>query len=308
MQSDGKVSVIIPTYNRSRYITQSIESVLSQTYTDYEIVVVDDGSTDDTKKVLQPYMDRIQYIYQEHAGVSAARNHGVRESKGQYIAFLDSDDLWLPEKLESQIKLVPDDDTIAFHAVEWFVERPEDERLLQRCKCVRWPTVSPDNCIDDPILAVASGCYLHLNAMLCRRSAFDKVGFFDEKLYAGEDEDWFFRAALRMSFCYLPQSLTKIRYHSSQINLGSERSVNSLIQVLERMKQRTKGVNAPAGKAADRRLAAKYSHLANILAMNRKRMRSSLMAVRAFWLEPLQLQRLAKALLFLFGYKTNSRT
>ena len=98
-----KVSVIIPTYNRSKYVTKAIDSVLAQTYRDFEIIVVDDGSTDNTKEVLKPYTDRIKYLYQENTGVSAARNAGIRAAGGQWIAFLDSDDEWLPEKLSIQM-------------------------------------------------------------------------------------------------------------------------------------------------------------------------------------------------------------
>ena len=90
------VSVIIPTYNRAAYIVEALESVFAQTYGDCEIIVVDDGSTDDTKAVLQSHMARIRYIYQENAGVSVARNTGISAATGEWIAFLDSDDQWRP--------------------------------------------------------------------------------------------------------------------------------------------------------------------------------------------------------------------
>ncbi|MBM2835200.1 MAG: glycosyl transferase [Candidatus Brocadiaceae bacterium] len=95
-----QVSVVIPTYNRAPYVIMAIESVLAQSYQDYEIIVVDDGSTDGTRDVLEPYRDRIRYMYQDNKGVSAARNTGIQESRGEWIAFLDSDDEWLPNKLE----------------------------------------------------------------------------------------------------------------------------------------------------------------------------------------------------------------
>ncbi|MCK4819314.1 glycosyltransferase family 2 protein, partial [bacterium] len=111
------VSVIIPTCNRAEYITQAIDSVLAQTYTDYEIIVVDDGSTDNTKEVMEPYMDRIRYIYQENAGVSAARNTGIKAAKGDWVAFLDSDDEWLPGKLAVQIRAVERHPQLVAHMV-----------------------------------------------------------------------------------------------------------------------------------------------------------------------------------------------
>jgi glycosyltransferase involved in cell wall biosynthesis len=100
-----QVSVIIPAYNGDRYIVQAVESVLGQTFTDLEIIVVDDGSSDRTYQVLQPYLDRISYIYQENQGVAAARNRGIKEAKGDLIAFLDQDDFFLSDKLASQVAL-----------------------------------------------------------------------------------------------------------------------------------------------------------------------------------------------------------
>ena len=95
-----KVSVIIPTYQRSHLVGQAIESVLAQTYCDYEIIVVNDGSTDNTGEILAQYGDRIVAIHQENRGLPAARHAGIRVAQGQYIAFLDDDDLWEPQKLE----------------------------------------------------------------------------------------------------------------------------------------------------------------------------------------------------------------
>lgn len=100
-----KVSVIIPTFNCDRYITQAIDSVLTQTYPDYEIIVIDDGSTDKTHQVLEPYLEKIRYIYQDNQGVSVARNRGIESAQGELVAFLDSDDLFLPEKLAHQVAI-----------------------------------------------------------------------------------------------------------------------------------------------------------------------------------------------------------
>lgn len=99
-----RVSVIIPTYNRREYVQEAIDSALAQTFTDYEIIVIDDGSTDGTSEALQArYGNRIHYEWQENQGESVARNRGIELARGEYIAFLDSDDLWHPEKLAKQI-------------------------------------------------------------------------------------------------------------------------------------------------------------------------------------------------------------
>src|SRR6266404_4270752 len=100
------VSVIIPTFNRSKLVVNAVQSVLGQTYRDYEIIVVDDGSTDNTAEALTPYMDRIRYVYQANLGASAAQNRGLQLARGKWISILASDDLWLPAKLEAQLKAV----------------------------------------------------------------------------------------------------------------------------------------------------------------------------------------------------------
>ena len=99
------VSVIIPTYNREKIITRAIDSVFAQTYRDFEIVVLDDGSQDNTKAVAQAYGPKVHYFYQDNKGIAGARNAGMHQTAGDYIAFLDSDDYWLPGKLERQIAL-----------------------------------------------------------------------------------------------------------------------------------------------------------------------------------------------------------
>ena len=104
MRKDELISVIIPTYNRAHCVGEAIQSVLDQTYKNFEIIVVDDGSTDNTQEVLATFGDKIKVIRQENRGVSAARNAGIREARGEWLAFLDSDDLWLPEKLAIQMK------------------------------------------------------------------------------------------------------------------------------------------------------------------------------------------------------------
>ena len=106
MHSPTIVSAIIPTYNRAHLVTEAIDSVLAQTYPHIEVIVVDDGSTDDTMARLAPYGSRIRVIRQENAGPAAARNKGIAASSGGLVAFLDSDDLWLPAKIERQVRLL----------------------------------------------------------------------------------------------------------------------------------------------------------------------------------------------------------
>ncbi|MDA1016301.1 MAG: glycosyltransferase family A protein [Planctomycetota bacterium] len=116
MSINPRVSVVIPTYNRAEQTTRALESVWNQTFSDYEIVVVDDGSTDNTAEVLQQFEPRIRLIRQPNGGVSKARNHGVSASNGELIAFLDSDDEWLPNKLQQQVEFLDAHRSIGFVA------------------------------------------------------------------------------------------------------------------------------------------------------------------------------------------------
>ncbi|MGZ8941495.1 MAG: glycosyltransferase family 2 protein [Methylobacter sp.] len=294
MQSEKHITVIIPTFNRRSFIVDAVNSVLAQDIDDLEIIVVDDGSTDGTQIALEPYMKAIRYIYQDNRGVSAARNRGVRESRGELLAFLDSDDLWLPGKLKAQIDKVCCEDVLSFGGVEWFVDREEDREFLNQCESVVWPRCDASGYIIDPVLDIAEGRYLHLGTLLCRKSTFLEIGFFDEGLCMGEDEDWFSRASLKKRFHYISEPFLNRRFHRSQISQEREECLRSLITVFDNIKDRTEGVHLKAHAIAKKRLAAKWSHLANRLADQGRRMEAIRAGWIAFVLEPLKIKRLIK--------------
>jgi glycosyltransferase involved in cell wall biosynthesis len=297
MQRQKYISVIIPTFNRRSFIVDAVESVLIQAVDDLEIIVVDDGSTDGTKDVLKPYMGAIRYIYQNNRGVSAARNRAVQEGRGELLAFLDSDDLWLPGKLRAQIDKLSAEGVLSFEGVEWFVDREEDKPLLEGCRNVKWPRSDASGYVIDAVLDVAEGRYLHLGTLLCRKSTFLEVGFFDESLCMGEDEDWFSRASLKMRFHYISEPFLKIRYHANQTGSEREECLRSLIKVFGGIKARTEGVHAQAHTIANKRLAAKWSHLANKLDAEGRRVEASRAARAAYVLEPVNVKRLVKVAL-----------
>ena len=178
------VSVIIPAYNRGWILTEAIDSVLAQDFEDYELIVVDDGSTDNTRAILDTYGQDIIVLRQVNKGVSAARNLGIAEAEGQLVAFLDSDDLWLPRKLSRQ--------------VEFFKSNPDalinqTEEIWMR-NGVR---VNPKNRHRKPsgmIFERSLGlCLVSPSAVMIRRTLFDAVGIFDENLPACEDYDLWLR-------------------------------------------------------------------------------------------------------------------
>lgn len=182
------VSVIIPTYNRGWTLTDAIDSVIAQTFQDFELIVVDDGSEDNTAELLADYGCAIQAIRQANAGVSAARNAGIRAAGGEFIAFLDSDDRWLPDKLQVQ--------TAYFNTHPAAVICQTEEIWIRNGKRVNPKKVhkKPSGQIFRPSLAL---CLVSPSAVMLRREVFDEIGGFDETLPACEDYDLWLRISAR---------------------------------------------------------------------------------------------------------------
>ncbi|MCX5849630.1 MAG: glycosyltransferase family A protein [Deltaproteobacteria bacterium] len=178
MTENALISVIIPVYNGERYIAKAIKSVLAQEYKNIEIIAVNDGSTDGTEEVLRSYAN-VQYLYQPRKGASAARNSGIKCSSGDFIAFLDADDLWTKDKLKIQNSLFMDDHDLdmVFGHVEQFYSPELEDSLKGRIHLV----------------AGSMPGYIP-GAMLIKRISFLKVGFFDEGFRIGEFIDWYMRA------------------------------------------------------------------------------------------------------------------
>ncbi len=201
------ISIIIPTYNRGSRVKIAIESALSQTYKDFEIIVVDDGSTDNTREILNPYKDHIRYFYQENRGVASARNKGIRESRGEFIAFLDSDDYWLPEKLEMQadyFKTHPDVSMVYSRHWKKFEQTGEKELRPKNRKLVKGYIYSH----------VLFSSYIWMGSVMVRRDCLFTVGLFsesDESLIV--DKDMFLRIAKKFKIGAIEKPLAVHMFH-----------------------------------------------------------------------------------------------
>jgi len=183
-----QASVIIPTYNRGWIIKEAIDSVLAQDYTGFELIIVDDGSTDHTSDVLDSYGDDIKVLFQKNKGVSAARNRGIAEASGKFIAFLDSDDLWLPQKLTVQMEFFNQTpDALICQTEEVWIRNGLRVNPKKRHK-------KPSGMIFKPSLEL---CLVSPSAVMIQRSLFDRVGKFDEALPACEDYDLWLRISCR---------------------------------------------------------------------------------------------------------------
>ncbi|MGD8253253.1 MAG: glycosyltransferase family A protein [Syntrophobacterales bacterium] len=205
-----KVSVIIPTYNRADMVVEAVESVLAQDMTGFELIIIDDGSTDETEERLSAYGSRLKYYQQVNAGVSAARNRGLTLSAAPLISFLDSDDLWLPSKLQIQHTYMTENPEIHICQTEeiWWRNgrRVNPKKHHQK----------PSGNIFRRSLEL---CLVSPSAVMIRRELFEKVGYFDEGLPMAEDYDLWLRVAVEYPVKLLPESLViKRGGHSDQLS------------------------------------------------------------------------------------------
>ncbi|WP_232223082.1 glycosyltransferase family 2 protein [Desulfosarcina sp. BuS5] len=205
-----QISVIIPTYNRGWVLKEAVDSVLSQYCTDFELIVVDDGSTDNTTALLQGYKGRLKVLQQDNRGVSAARNLGIKNSFGQYIAFLDSDDLWRPEKLSFQLEF------FASHK-EALICQTEEIWIRNG---IRVNPGKKHKKISGHIFEQSlSLCLVSPSAVMMDRRLFDETGMFDENLPACEDYDLWLRTSLQYPVFLLDKPLViKRGGHDDQLS------------------------------------------------------------------------------------------
>ncbi len=204
------VSAIIPTFNRGWIISEAVESILDQDYPNIELIVIDDGSTDDTSQKLFSYLDRITYINQENKGVSAARNLGIKNSTGEFIAFLDSDDLWTKEKISCQVDFFNNNSEAMICQTEEIWIR-NGKRVNPKYKHKKLSGM-----IFKPSLEL---CLVSPSAVMIKRKLFEIAGLFDENLPACEDYDLWLRISATLPIFLIDKPCTiKKGGHDDQLS------------------------------------------------------------------------------------------
>lgn len=240
-----KVSIIIPTYNRENYICQAIESALAQTIEDIEIIVVDDGSTDGTKSKIKKYQDKIRYIYTENSGCANARNIGLKEAAGQYISFLDSDDLYYPEKTAIQSEMLDRHNDIGMVYTEFSAFDDNgfwDEYHIKKYhSAYRNNTFGYDDIFKQQITARDAGIQaiknknikiytgnifeqyfnqiiVFTNSIMFRKEILNDIGFQNDKFGLFHDHEFVMRICKKNKCAFIEMPTYKLRYHNGQIS------------------------------------------------------------------------------------------
>lgn len=224
---DASVSVVIPTYNSAAWLCEAIDSVLAQTAPPRQIIVIDDGSTDQTASVIERYAGRIEYVRQANQGVSAARNHGLRLAREEYVAFLDADDVWHPAKLQMQLETM--------HAVS--------DLVLLGTRSFDWPCDFMPRAVGCPLLNRVTWKQLVVknrlvtSSVLARRDALKEAGFFDTALQGPEDRDMWLRLATLGGVANIEEPLTGYRDVQGSVSKQANRCHTSMRRIIAKLEE-----------------------------------------------------------------------
>lgn len=246
LTNHGLVSIVIPTYNCGKFISEAIESVLNQSYKYIEIIVVDDGSTDNTKVVLTKYEGKIKYIYQKNSGGTGARNTGIKEATGKYIAFFDADDLWGKEKLERSVEYLEKNN------FDWMYTALKkitmDGKLIENR--LMKPNAYGYNPDTGEIIDIKKGLFyyskrlpVHTNTQVMKKECFEKVGLLDETLLICENTELcvrFQEAGLKGGF--LNEMLTIYRTHNASITKNGKADGYKYLHIVAKRYARKDGL------------------------------------------------------------------
>jgi len=222
------VSVVIPAYNAAHFIRTAVDSVLAQTWPHREVLVIDDGSTDDTTRALQAYGEAIRIISKPNGGLSSARNRGIQEARGKYVAFLDADDHWLPEKLARQVEVMEGNPQVGFCSTATQVEAPDGEKLNN------WPCPILQGSLLETLFLQNGAIPGSGSGVMIRRHLFEEIGLFDESLKSLEDIDMWMRLAAVTSYRCIDEALTVIVKHPDSMSRNLEAMRGAAILVMKK--------------------------------------------------------------------------
>jgi glycosyltransferase involved in cell wall biosynthesis len=272
------VSVAMATYNYDRYLPGAVESVLAQTWEDWELVVIDDGSTDATPEVMAPYLSdpRVHYHRRPHLGPAAAKSEAVRRSRAPLVAFLDADDVWLPQKLERQLALFrADPDVGVVYSRRWLID-PHGEYLEYAQPLLHRGWV---------LEALFRTNFVCFSSAMARRDILQEVGLFDEQLGLAIDYDLWLRMALRCRFDYVDAPLVKYRTGHPSLSSRTEERLLTVTQIMRRFLEE-QGGRLALDPGVVRRAQAETCYHIGLARRNRSRWAALPWYLRALLLSP----------------------
>jgi glycosyltransferase involved in cell wall biosynthesis len=249
------VSVIIPTYNRAHLIGATLRSVCAQTFPQYEILVVDDGSTDGTEELLAGLRERVVYRRVAHGGASAARNSGLEMACGEFVAFLDSDDLWDPRFLEATLQALVAAPRAGFVYCDYALF---DDGGSTQVRCLK-EHEKLRGCLFADLLRTD---FLCTGGLLVRRDCFGQIGIFDPALPVAQDWDLWLRLALRYEAGYVDEPLLQVRSHTGQISRDGAQVHADNVRIMGKLRREHGPEVAPYRRIVQRNLARSYRALA----------------------------------------------
>lgn len=251
-----KINVIVPTYNNAKYLREAIDSILNQSAAHYDILVVDDGSTDETRDIVSSYGNQVRYLYQENQGLAVARNTGIANTKGKYFTFLDGDDLWEPDNLEIKLDIMEQDDSIgaAFSDFTLFndtviiaesgiqVQYPiffrrghSLESIFSKQQTFHMKNGNELRLFRGNIFnSLLFGNFINACSILVRRESQEQVGFFRPELRTQQDYEYWLRFSQENDFCFVDRALVHYRRHSTQLTAHKNmaRIIGTVIGIL----------------------------------------------------------------------------
>ena len=227
-----KVSVITPVYNAEKYISEAIESVLNQSYEDFEVIVIDDGSKDNTLSIIKKYNRKIRWKSQENKGQASAINEGIKMAKGEYVAYLDADDVCMPDRLEIQVKYLDERRNVGLVYSSFY-------QINSSGEIQRFIRAHP---YDDFVLLQED--YIARSTVMHRKKCLDEVGLFDESITGDDDWDMWIRVSEKFGIGYVEKPLVKYRVHGENISLMRLKRLAyrryTTIRILEKAYERRK--------------------------------------------------------------------
>ena len=225
----SKVSVIIPAFNKYNFTRKTIVSIINQTYKKIEIILIDDGSTDETYKLKYEFKNLIKYYYTENKGASAARNLGIQKSTGDYLAFIDCDDIYDEKKIETSIEILKDNPNYDFVYTDVYLINENDIKIKYEFNLNNHPGSGN---IGKRILL--SDFTITNSTLLAKKECFEIIGGFDEKIFIAADRDIFVRLAMKFKAFYISQPLTGYRVGSGNIYNNLDKALKEFLYLLEK--------------------------------------------------------------------------